>query len=604
MKNSPFISKLLLSTIIFTLGCSKNLNTTDIDKKIVSNINNQTILTNLTNIKETVKTIVNVENEADLRFESGNPLLASVDEKGNLTPLGTGIVELKIFKKSSNELLNTLNIRVQGKGSKAFLMPPTLMLDPEDRLKLFNNFGALSTTNTDVLEINDSSIIAKTPGITYLKANDKNKTFQLPVGVTGIQYLSDNQIQIDGKADDWGNIKPMIKDKKGDAKLLRDKGPVVDYKAFYMAVDTKNLYIRFDLWEGFPEIRIDNPNTRYEIKFEEKEVFHNDPSTRSEDDLSFKIWWGQGGGLTVTRWKNNKEEKKHISDKDNTKFQISDICEISIPLDEVGNLNKKEIQVIFEVFGKVRGHEDQMDKIRIWNFSKPFLSSGSSSSVTQPNSTTSPNQEQNPISQESPSPVSSNVPIPDSSPNNNPGNNNVNNNPGLVIPTIADGKITIDGESNDWSGIPIAIADLVGDSNLLNGKTVDLRDIYLAKDFKYFYVRGDFTSSNSSSSELDGGFTLRFKKESSGNSEGDLEYRYFESRKGIWLSKIVNGEHEGFRDSFPSVPDSDTKVGQIYELKIPLSSIGNVNGMYLDPHFYCCESDAYDTMSQAQITRF
>lgn len=172
----------------------------------------------------------------------------------------------------------------------------------------------------------------------------------------------------------------------------------------------------------------------------------------------------------------------------------------------------------------------------------------------------------------------------------------------IFVKTIPDGTINVDGNPNDWKDIPVAISDPIGDSITLNAKTVDLKDIYVAKDSKYLYIRGDYTSSNYSSSERDGGFTFKFKKEITGNNEGDLEFRFFERRNGIWLSKFINGNHEGFNDRYPSVQDSEAKRGDIYELKVPLNSIGNPNGMYFSYSFYCCDNTSFDSSDKLQIT--
>lgn len=171
----------------------------------------------------------------------------------------------------------------------------------------------------------------------------------------------------------------------------------------------------------------------------------------------------------------------------------------------------------------------------------------------------------------------------------------------IIVKSVPDGTIIVDGNPNDWKDIPVVISDPSGDSNTLNGKTIDLKEIYVAKDSKYFYIRGNYTSSNYSSSELDSGFTFKLKKETTGNNEGDLEFRYFERRNGIWLSKFINGDHEGFNSKYPSVPDSEAKKGEIYELKVPLNSIGNIDNLYFSSSFYCCNNTAFDSTDKLQI---
>src|SRR5262245_32823839 len=47
--------------------------------------------------------------------------------------------------------------------------------------------------------------------------------------------------------------------------------------------------------------------------------------------------------------------------------------------------------------------------------------------------------------------------------------------------------IAIDGSFADWAGVPVAITDDEGDTSGLGG--FDLREVYVANDDQYLYVR-------------------------------------------------------------------------------------------------------------------
>jgi Tol biopolymer transport system component len=184
------MKKSLALSLIFIMGCSANVNTTDIDKKVLTKVNNEVVTKNTTNIRETIKTLIQGEFKDlsldDLTYEVGNPLLAKIDNQGNLTPLGTGIVEIKVFKQDeywAKKLLKTINVRVEA-GAKPFMLPPTLLLKPEEKVGITSErMKELQSTDNKVINVENRTINAKSNGNSYVNSYDQftNKLYSLPV---------------------------------------------------------------------------------------------------------------------------------------------------------------------------------------------------------------------------------------------------------------------------------------------------------------------------------------------------------------------------------------------------------------------------------------
>lgn len=175
------------SMLIFS--CNTDITKTNLDKKVITTINNNAVIKNITNITETVKNIMEIEykdiNTNDIRYEIGNPLLASIDENGNLTPLATGIVEIKVIQKSSNQVLKSINVKVQVESDKQ-LPTPILLLEPSDKVTLVSEKGnKWESSNNSAIDLKDGSIEAKSAGRSNISVLDnlENKLYNLQVSV-------------------------------------------------------------------------------------------------------------------------------------------------------------------------------------------------------------------------------------------------------------------------------------------------------------------------------------------------------------------------------------------------------------------------------------
>lgn len=120
--------------------------------------------------------------------------------------------------------------------------------------------------------------------------------------------------EIDGKKDDWANIKPRVEDEKGDTK-----GNIngTDIKAVYTEFDENFLYVMFDVWEkpasGRWAVCVDLDNDfDYEYGF----VFTKGNS-----------WAYDQKDVKNYVWPENKIINQH-----NMKHEIDDVVELSIPL--------------------------------------------------------------------------------------------------------------------------------------------------------------------------------------------------------------------------------------------------------------------------------
>jgi hypothetical protein len=112
-----------------TIGDINSGNTTTISGDTHSETHT-TNITNTTNITQQVLTELQSDlnltvQSTELAYESSDPSIATVDAAGNVTPVGTGRVDMRILRKEDGSLLKTLSLTV-GANSPGNVSPSVL----------------------------------------------------------------------------------------------------------------------------------------------------------------------------------------------------------------------------------------------------------------------------------------------------------------------------------------------------------------------------------------------------------------------------------------------------------------------------------------------
>ena len=131
--------------------------------------------------------------------------------------------------------------------------------------------------------------------------------------------------------------------------------------------------------------------------------------------------------------------------------------------------------------------------------------------------------------------------------------------------TIPAGTMTIDGASNDWTGIEPIYNDPQGDS--ICGTGTDIRDVYFAQDSTYLYWRMDTWSGTYAYDLPSEGPTVSIRQLTGSPTAGDVEARVF-NHNGI--SGVI-WQHDGSSWIQAFYGPEYGWVNNIAEGKIPLS---------------------------------
>jgi hypothetical protein len=126
-------TKLLLISLIFATACSESITETKIKKDEKVNVTNKSEVRN--EVNKTITEQIYIKDQADLKqlveadlqkanisadkvkFESSNPEVAKVDDKGLVTATGKGTASIKVIDTANNSTVKQLDINTN---------PPTL----------------------------------------------------------------------------------------------------------------------------------------------------------------------------------------------------------------------------------------------------------------------------------------------------------------------------------------------------------------------------------------------------------------------------------------------------------------------------------------------
>ncbi len=154
----------------------------------------------------------------------------------------------------------------------------------------------------------------------------------------------------------------------------------------------------------------------------------------------------------------------------------------------------------------------------------------------------------------------------------------------LAIPQVADGVITVDGSTADWTAVAIepVLTDVTGEkqNTAANG---DLQKIFLARDNTYLYVRMDLAG-NWNMSGQDFMYGIRFRQTPDGpDKPGDVKV-FTRYRNGTWEVKaqtIQTNARYGPQTDLVAQGGAAAAVGNVVEWRVPLSSLGAIPGRFL-----------------------
>lgn len=166
--------------------------------------------------------------------------------------------------------------------------------------------------------------------------------------------------------------------------------------------------------------------------------------------------------------------------------------------------------------------------------------------------------------------------------------------PEVTIPTVPDGTIVIDGNSNDWNNVNPVASDSQGDNN----GGVDLKAFYLAKDSKFLYWRMDnWNSATNTPQVTDHGYTVIISNSKNlMASDGDIESRIFSNKVDLMFDKIVNTQRTSLKQQY----QVSGTYNNVSEMKIPLDAIGDMNNKIITPMYF----NSVDNINPFKIVNF
>lgn len=162
----------------------------------------------------------------------------------------------------------------------------------------------------------------------------------------------------------------------------------------------------------------------------------------------------------------------------------------------------------------------------------------------------------------------------------------------LTSPVVADGAITVDGATGDWDGISPILADLTGEKGPWMATNGDLKQLYLAKDSQYLYVRMDMNGNIASSSGQSFMYGLRFRQSPGDGPDKAGDTKVFaRKRDGVWEVKAQSIQTSGVYGSLGDLGPYGgfaASSGSTVEWRVPLSgtSAGRFLAVDIDSWYY------------------
>lgn len=171
MKLTKYI---LITTLLITIGCGSNVNSTKISENIEETITNTNVITNVTNIESTVINIINQKlskslTASDIVYETSDNSIANITTDGNLVPLKNGNVDVIIKSKSIGETLQKFNVNIQ------VYEAPTLIIEKGRELNFdfYNKEAIWVSSDPTIVEAVPGKVKGLTSGEAEIKIQDQ-----------------------------------------------------------------------------------------------------------------------------------------------------------------------------------------------------------------------------------------------------------------------------------------------------------------------------------------------------------------------------------------------------------------------------------------------